>query len=130
MTGIDDWQDDAAAPGPGVREVEEVDREGRRLLVGSAQILGGLMTAGLLEHVRTPDALIGVLAPQVPPGPARDKLVFTAGAAAGLWAGQRRRRGQWDPAELQEAADDLYASGWAAMGLLASDAAHLAGGGR
>ncbi|MFI9331911.1 hypothetical protein ACIGZJ_30770 [Kitasatospora sp. NPDC052868] len=115
---------------PDLPELAEVDRAGRRLLVGSAQILAGLMTAGLLEHVRTPDALTDVLAPHVPAGPERDRLVFTAGAAAGLWAGQRRRRGHWDPDELQHAADDLYASGWAAMGLLAADAAHLAGGGR
>ncbi|MFJ3793926.1 hypothetical protein [Kitasatospora sp. NPDC090091] len=121
---------DTPAGGVVGREIEEVDRGGRRLLVGSAQILGGLMTAGLLEHVGSPDALVDVLAPQVPPGPARDRLVFTAGAAAGLWAGQRRRRGAWDPGELQHAADDLYAAGWAAMGGLADDAAHLAGGPR
>lgn len=103
--------------------VVEVDLGGRRMLIGSAQVLGGLLTAGLLHHVRTPGALVDVLAPTVPPGPERDRLVFTAGAAAGLWAGRRQRAGRWDPTELREVADDLYAAGWAAMGGLAERAA-------
>jgi len=119
---------DCAGPGlldglPGGVDVVEVDVRGRRMLVSSAQVLGGLMAAGLLRHVRTPGALVDVLAPAVPPGEDRDQLVFTAGAAAGLWAGRRQRAGQWDPAVLRQTADDLYAAGWAAMGLLADNAA-------
>lgn len=104
-------------------DVVEVDVRGQRLVVSSAQVLGGLLAAGLLRHVRSPGALVDVLAPEVPPGQERDRLVFTAGAAAGLWAGRRQRAGQWDPEELRETADDLYAAGWAAMGSVVERAA-------
>jgi hypothetical protein len=104
-------------------DLAQVDRYGQRLLIGSAHVLAGLMATGLLRHARRPDTLIGILAPDVPPGPDRDRLVFIAGAAAGLHAGQRRRAGRWDPAEERQAADDLYAAGWAAMAVLPARAA-------
>jgi hypothetical protein len=112
-------------PHPDGREegTVDLDRAGRRLLVGSGQVLAGLLAVGLLQHVRTPGTLVDVIAPQIPPGEQRDQLVFMAGAAAGLWAGQQRARPEWDPRELAAAAADLYAAGFAAMGDLAADAA-------
>ncbi|BFP50074.1 hypothetical protein KCMC57_64420 (plasmid) [Kitasatospora sp. CMC57] len=105
----------------GARRV--LDERGRTMVVSSAMVLAGLLSAGLLQHVRSPGALVEVLAPSVPPGAERDRLVFAAGAAAGLWAGQCRARTRWEPAALQRAADDYFAAGWAAMGGLAEQAA-------
>lgn len=105
----------------GARRV--LDERGRTLVVSSAQILAGLLSAGLLQYVRSPGALVEVLAPSVPPGPERDALVFAAGAAAGMWAGQLRSRARWEPDALRRAADDYLAAGWAAMGGVAEKAA-------
>lgn len=106
--------------------VADVDAAGRQLALGSAQVLGGLLALGLLRYVRTPETLVDVLAPQIPPGPQRDQLVFIAGAAAGLHAGQQRARPYWDPQELHAAADELYAAAFTAMGSLVRDAANAA----
>jgi hypothetical protein len=113
--------------GPGRAELVEVaDRDGARLLVGTAHVLAGLLTAGVLEYARGPGRLVEVLCPSVPPGVERDRLVFAAGAAAGLSAGSRRGADRWDPAGLQAAADALGAAGFEVMGALAGRAAAAA----
>ena len=71
------------------------------LLSGTAQVLAGLLAAGLLDEVgsaeRLPDALASTL-------PAEEVYrLFQLGARVGFAAGYRKGQRRWDPTGLAEA---------------------------
>jgi hypothetical protein len=107
-------------------DVAAVDAEGRRLLIGTAHVLAGLMTMGLLDHAGGVSGLYEALFPDLPPGRDRDRAMFTAGAVTGAAGTWRKARSKWQPDGLADVADELYAAGWEAMGGLAHDAATVA----
>jgi hypothetical protein len=85
-------------------DLAAADAEGRLRIAGTAQVIAGLLTLGLLEHAGSPRHLYEALFPDVPPGPARDRAMFTAGAVTGAAAGWRKGRSRWDPAGLDTTA--------------------------
>lgn len=123
--------DPAGAPVPeDLAEIERAqqqaaDRRGARLVVGTAQVLEGLLALGILEHVRGPERLLEAMLPDLEPGTARDAAFFLAGAMAGTAAGIRKGRPRWGSSgrDLADAAEALLDAGYEAMGGLVRRAA-------
>lgn len=113
-------------PGGGQELDAGIDAEAHRRIVGTADVIAGLMTMGLLDHAGGIDGLHEALFPSLPPGRERDRAMFLAGAVTGAAVGRRKGRAHWDPAGLDDVAEQLYAVGWERMGALAKDAAEVA----
>ncbi|MFD4397266.1 hypothetical protein, partial [Kitasatospora sp. NPDC058478] len=87
-----------------------------RLVTGTAQVLEGLLTLGLVEQARGLDGLLGLLLPDIAPGPQRDAALFLAGASAATSSAARRwRGGGWNPTELADVAEQLHTAGYELM---------------
>lgn len=112
-------------PHPAVREpsIPGVDAWLDGLAVTTADMLAGLIAAGLLETAGRPERLPALVWPHVDPRDA--EAIFAAGAAAGLWAGQRRSSVRWEPEALDVAVTSLREAGFEAMSArVAVTAAH------
>lgn len=97
--------------------VAQADQRAAHLTSGTATVLQGLLTLGLLEHVNGPQKLLEAVLPDLPPSLERDAAMFLAGAIAGTAAGQRRARARWAPtgSDLAAAVTALQDAGWHAM---------------
>jgi hypothetical protein len=103
----------APAPAAGDRTADDV---GAQLVEETAHVLAELMVIGVLEHADHPAQIPGLLLPQLPAGPERDRAMFVLGAVVGAAAGRRHTRAS--RASVAAARTALQEAGFEAMGRL------------
>lgn len=114
---------DPAPADPAEPDPAAVDAALAHLATTSADILTGLITAGLLHTAGTPTKLPALLWPDT--DPAVVQHIWNTALATGLWAGQQRGRPRWEPESMDQALTDLMAAGYTAMaGKVRTAAAH------
>ena len=139
MTAPTQSADTASVPGPdsalppadGSARVGVADHAGAILVTGTAQVIEGLLTMGLLEHASGPAGLLALLLPEDDhrPPAERDAVMFLAGAVSGTAAAAARWRtgSRWRAEALREVASALRDAGFEAMGYRALRAASAGG---
>ena len=90
----------------------------------SAEVLAGLITAGMLETVGRPAKLPELTFAHIPAEHVRE--VWDAALAVGLRAGRQQARSRWQTEDLDAARDALFDAGFVAMARTVARTAYAA----
>lgn len=90
----------------------------------TADVLTGLITAGLLNHAGQPQHLPTLLWPDT--DPATVTSIWNAAAATGYYAGTLTSGNRWRPEHLDQARDALRDAGYTGMSRAVEAAAYVA----
>ncbi|GAA0500766.1 hypothetical protein [Streptomyces olivaceiscleroticus] len=101
-------------PAPEDPDTAAVDQTLAARNLRSAEVIAGVLDAGLLHAVGRPDKLPTVLFPDVDENVVQ--AIFDLGVKVGVWGGQAMLRPQWDPTVLDRFQRELEAGAYEQMG--------------